>query len=190
MKKKKKGYFEWNGTEYLKRLCKDKQLLYKINQSQLNDRTLIQMALKFISIVESDGKVTLTTISDKFNRIGLGMCKSRMRRIYDIAKILSGIGLIECSHSSKKITMIEWNGFESVIARIQELPRISSERKLTEDSCSDSCLITLEKLEKLRRRSSSIDLTIFSEIVKSGTSLIVPKVFNERPSSKNKSYPL
>ena len=119
LKKEVKGLYAWQGLEFIKECAREEKLFDNQTNRFNNDKTLSCMTVEFILLLKAKNSISLDKLGNLFPERSVVMHKSKMRRIYDISKILTGIGLIACTQNLRRITFIHWLGFDNVPREIE-----------------------------------------------------------------------
>lgn len=192
IKRVSKGIYQWSDPSNINNFIKDLPEFSKILDSLKLEKSLGSMCYCFLSFMQSQIECTIEYAAenlcpsqkDKFN-MNINF-RSKIRRLYDISKILATIGLIENISENKK-PMLRWVGIPNMINEVELICKSPFEQHLNNSfdmktmleniqSSLKSCVITISEDEMKRKRLESIDHGIVEKYLSNQQSLIVPSV--------------
>lgn len=193
IKKVAKGYYQWDGLDLVKDYVSSIDSFDHLTENYIQDKTLSCMTSSFISLIKTRGTMSLEKMGEILSNNNSMNLKSKMRRLYDICKVLTAIGLIASAQDSKRSTNLKWLGASNIVKVVQPLLQ-NKNVKLKIDKqnfklqkIKSSIFKNISKLldEKFKidtqdvinkRRTSSFDITIMDKFLKKNNTIILPKV--------------
>lgn len=193
IKKMAKGYYQWDGLELVKDYVDCTDSFDNLTEDYIQDKTLGCMTSSFISLIKTRGAISLEKMGEILSNNNSMNLKSKMRRLYDICKVLTAIGLIASTQDTKRTTNLKWLGAANILKVVQPLLQ-NKNVKLKIDKqnfklqkIKSSIFKNISKLldEKFKidtqdvinkRRTSSFDITIMDKFLKKNNTIILPKV--------------
>jgi hypothetical protein len=193
IKKVTKGYYQWEGLEPVKSYLTGIDSFDKLTESYVQDKTLNCMTFSFICLVKTRNSVSLEKVSEILSNNNVMNLKSKMRRLYDICKVLTAIGLISSLHDSKRSTNLKWLGPANIMKVVQPLlfnknlklkiDKQNFKMQKMKSSIFKNITKILDERFKIdtqdvlsKRRTSSFDITIMDKFLKKNNTIILPKV--------------
>jgi hypothetical protein len=193
IKKVAKGYYQWDGLDLVKDYVGSIDIFDHLTENYIQDKTLSCMTSSFISLIKTRNTMSLEKMGEILSNNNSMNLKSKMRRLYDICKVLTAIGLIASTQDSKRSTNIKWLGAANIVKVVQPLLQ-NKNVKLKIDKqnfklqkIKSSIFKNISKIldEKFKidtqdvinkRRTSSFDITIMDKFLKKNNTIILPKV--------------
>lgn len=188
-----KGIYIWNGLERCKEFLEEIPVFRDVDSSFKNDHSLASVNYCFLSLLKTFKNISqeklVFTLSKNSKK-----SKSKNRKIFEICKILSALGICTLETRKKK-TFLIWKGKEEFLKEIETI--IKSEKidykslknnskfqkhqstlinNLTKLFAKTDIFKTNEEIFLTKRRTSSFDASIVEKYLVKDNNLILPKV--------------
>ena len=194
IKKVSKGIYGWLGPESIKSFMVSLPVFEDLTEIIKKEKSLGSMCYCFLSFIKTKnessiessaecltpkplpGKTGLTTIS----------FRSKIRRLYDISKILATIGLIKNISENKK-PLLRWVGTKNMLKVVNDISASKDDVDIVKNLGMKQILINFQKSlktailtvpeeEMKRKRLESIDLGIVEKYLNVHQGIILPSV--------------
>ena len=189
-----KGYYRWNSLQGFVKCVETIPIFDKLSDEYKYEKSLGSMSYCFLSLLKTYEVITLEATAEHLSKYNDINYKSKIRRLYDICKILTALGLIVQQHDEKRSTL-HWQGTQNLEVDIQkiinsepvEFHKDKSNQKLQQLKAdffnniskaienSDLYPYNVEEVLK-KRRTSSFDVTIVEKFLSDNNQVVLPKV--------------
>ena len=177
-----KGVYIWRGSISVERFIRDLTPYQSLSTNLKKEKSLGSMCLCFLSFMASCNESSIEAAAESLSHIqkapGSIELRSKIRRLYDISKILSTVGLIQNVSQNKK-PLLRWLGIEKMKETVREtqLSAGGSQQiqilKQIQESLQNAVL-TLPPDEVRRKRLESVDFGIIEKFLNDQQALVVP----------------
>jgi len=166
----------------------------KLSDEYKYEKSLGSMSYCFLSLLKTFDSITLEATAEHLSKYNDINYKSKIRRLYDICKILTALGLIQQQQEEKRSTLL-WQGTLNLERDIQkiingepvEFHKDKSNQKLQQlktdffnnisRAIENSDLYRCDAEEILKkRRTSSFDISIVERFLSDNNQVVLPKV--------------
>ena len=188
-----KGVYKWLGTDsilaFLEALPSFKELPTSLKQ----EKSLGSMCYCFLSFMKSNLESSIENAAESLTKtptqkkpVNSISFRSKIRRLYDISKILATVGLIKNLSENKKPIM-KWVGSENMLKVVKNISTSTEEipigtldmRQMMEklQTSLNNAVLTIPEAEMRRKRIESIDMGIVEKYFNNkDLGLILPRV--------------
>jgi hypothetical protein len=187
-----KGVYKWLGTDSILEFLNSLPNFKNLSDSLKTEKSLGSMCYCFLAFMKSTGESSIETAAESLTRsvnkekpLNSITFRSKIRRLYDISKILATVGLIENLSENKKPIM-RWVGADNMLKVVRNIS--SSEevpigtldmRQMMErlQNSLNNAVLTIPEAEMRRKRIESVDMGIVEKYFSSeDQGLILPRV--------------
>ena len=188
-----KGVYKWLGTDSILEFLNSLPNFNELSSSLKLEKSLGSMCYCFLSFMKSNlessienAAESLTKTSTQEKPLNSISFRSKIRRLYDISKILATVGLIKNLSENKKPIM-KWVGSKNMLKVINDISTSNEEipigkldmRQMMEklQASLNNAVLTIPEAEMRRKRIESIDLGIVEKYFNNkDQGLILPRV--------------
>ena len=188
-----KGVYKWLGTGSILNFLNSLPAFDTLPDNLKAEKSLSSMCYCFLSFMKSSLESSIENAAESLTRsqpatkpVNSITFRSKIRRLYDISKILATVGLIENLSENKKPIM-KWVGPENMLKVLNEISNSVEEipigtldmRQMMErlQTSLNNAVLTIPEAEMRRKRIESIDLGIVEKYLSNeGQGLILPRV--------------
>ena len=188
-----KGVYTWLGMDSILAFLESLPGFKELSVSLKSEKSLGSMCYCFLSFMKSTGESSIEIAAESLTKsannakpLNSITFRSKIRRLYDISKILATVGLIENLSENKKPIM-RWVGPENMLKVVKNISTTSDEvpigtldmRQMMErlQNSLNNAVLTIPEAEMRRKRIESVDLGIVEKYFSSeDQGLILPRV--------------
>lgn len=188
-----KGVYKWLGTKSILNFLTSLPNFSQLETSLKAEKSLGSMCYCFLAFMKSfressieNAAESLTKSMTKDKPINPITFRSKIRRLYDISKILTTVGLIENLSENKK-PMMKWVGAQNMLKVVREISTSPEEvplrtldmRQMMEklQNSLNNTVLTIPETEMKRKRLESVDMGIVEKYLNNEKqALILPRV--------------
>lgn len=189
-----KGFYRWNNLGSFIKCVETIPTFDQLSDEYKYEKSLGSMSYCFLSLLKTHESITLEATAEYLSKYNDINYKSKIRRLYDICKILTALGLI-LQQQEEKRSILHWQGthnLEKDILKIinseaVEFHKDKSNQKLQQlktdffnnisRAIENSDLYKCDNEEILKkRRTSSFDVSIVERFLSNNQQVVLPKV--------------
>jgi hypothetical protein len=188
-----KGVYKWLGTDSILNFLNSLPKFNNLKESLKIEKSLGSMCYCFLSFMKSNHESSIETAAESLTKplnkgkpLNSITFRSKIRRLYDISKILATVGLIENLSENKKPIM-RWVGSENMLKVVKNISTSKDEipmgtldmRQMMErlQTSLNNTVLTIPESEMRRKRIESVDMGIVEKYFsKEDQGLILPRV--------------
>ena len=194
IRKVSKGFYRWNSLQRFIKCVESIPLFEKLSDEYKYEKSLGSMSYCFLSLLKTHETITLESTAEYLSKYNDINYKSKIRRLYDICKILTALGLVLQQQEEKRSTL-NWQGTHNLERDIQkiilsepvEFHKDKTNQKLQQLKTdffnnisraienSDLYRCNAEEILK-KRRTSSFDASIIERFLSNNQHVVLPKV--------------
>lgn len=197
-----KGHYQWKSLKYFVSTIEKVPVFDQLDIKHKTDKSLGSMAYCFLSLLKTYSVLSLDDTAEQLSTFNDINFKSKIRRLYDICKIFTVLGLIVQLPDVKR-PVFRWQDTQSLetdVAKIltSENPKTYNDKnnvKLNQlkteffnnvsKAIENSDLFKCSDMEVLRkRRTSSFDISIVEEFLMNSNPVVLPKVSIQAPEKR------
>lgn len=189
-----KGHYQWLSAKALLEAVDAVPNYMNLDKELRTDKSLGAMAYCFIALLKQHVSLTLDEAAEMLSQFNDINFKSKIRRLYDICKILQVVGLLTQTPDGKR-SALKYQGTQNLERELNKI--LTSERldvfkdrhntKLSQlktdffnsisKAIEASDIYKCDDVDVLRkRRTSSFDIAIVEEFLTNSNPVVLPKV--------------
>lgn len=177
-----KGVYKWHGPAAVEQFISDLTPFVSLPHKLKKEKSLGSMCFCFLSFMASKRESSIEAAAESLSHIskppGSIELRSKIRRLYDISKILATVGLIQNVSQNKK-PLLRWLGPDKMKETVRQT-QISGGAPLQlrilqrlQESIQNAVL-TVSQDEVRRKRLESVDFGIIEKFLSDQRVLVVP----------------
>lgn len=194
IQKVSKGFYRWNSLQGFIKCVETIPKFDKLSDEYKYEKSLGSMSYCFLSLLKTYESITLEATAEHLSKYNDINYKSKIRRLYDICKILTALGLIVQQQEEKRSTL-HWQGTQNLEKDLQkiinsepvEFHKDKTNQKLQQLKTdffnnisraienSDLYRCDVDEIIK-KRRTSSFDVSIVERFLSDNQQVVLPKV--------------
>jgi hypothetical protein len=188
-----KGVYKWLGTASILGFLNSLPEFVNLSNDLKAEKSLSSMCYCFLSFMKSRQESSIENAAESLTKslpntkpVNSITFRSKIRRLYDISKILATVGLIENLSENKKPIM-KWVGSDNMLKVVTEISNSNEDipvgtldmRQMMErlQTSLNNAVLTIPEAEMRRKRIESIDMGIVEKYLNNEEQgLILPRV--------------
>ena len=194
IRKVAKGFYTWHGLTAFVECVEAIPAFDALPAALKAEKSLGAMSVCFLALLKGAESVALESAAERLSRFNDISHKSKVRRLYDICKILAALGLVAPLQEEKRATL-SWQGTTNLERDISAALRGDSTEVVSERpnaklqqlktqlfnnisrAIENSDLYRCDDAEILKkRRTSSFDVSIVERFLGADAGVVLPKV--------------